>query len=199
MNPRFLVATLALALAAPFALAHPDGIGPKAYCESYSELAVHDYVAASFHDHSVRVDDIELHPGLEAKRIPLYDGGFSTSCGLLGDWHWEFGMGGARLSSQNHASSCPTTADDYLLMEETPHHPYGWWYPVQVYDALISGGVGFVVAADLENTGADPCGDGLLDTFVECVDSCIPMFDPGLDHKYHVFVDGTYGHIVSSW
>lgn len=207
-------------LTAPLVLAHQPMGTPKNYCEYPGwEWREHDYGPAG----TIDVLGPPIDGNLGGDCDPGFSLGPYTPCGAIyldrpldsdpgicpaplnlpfadRDGHSEYASDGAWLLSANGASS--------YCFGESGHHPA---YPqVEVYDFLLGAGVVFVVGADTTDdtiprdavyyaanslpTGGS-CGDGIDDVWIVCVGVCWVPFPPGLDGSYHVYVEGTVGHV----
>ena len=179
MNKTYLLAVAAALLAAPLAFAHPyDPAGhptgmiglPKHWCEDADDVKIHEYGPPAL--------GAIILLGLDGS-IPPCPYGDTTW-----DGHWEWAAGGAILIAGPEAIACYGAYPDYTPGSE-----------IWVYDEILTplgSGVSFEVGVD---TTPAPCGDGLIDLSIQCVDYCAPGFPPGIDGVYYVFVSGTTGHV----
>lgn len=192
----FLLTIGAALLLAPAAFAHVPGASlmgvagtPKDYCEdAWGDTSVHEYGPPA--------DGITLFLDTDGAVGPCPYG--ATVGAPLFDGHFEWAQGGAHLVAGDSAQAAAC----------------GWPYPdhavfptIAVFDLVLSPQaipVAFTVAADTANNlppidpSAPNCGDLEADLSGECLDACIPLFPPGLDQTYLVYVTGFQGHIVST-
>lgn len=180
-RPPGLPALLLLLLAIPGGVGHPGLSGgtlpgfPKAHCEAASDRAVHEYGAGT---------GLLLGTPLDGGAEPCPNGSW--------DLHLEYAFGGAWLLASDAAFTC---------WGLPPDHVPGTLVLVQD-DGLAGRDVAFRIHADRLNNaprlpGDADCGDLEWDDAMECVNSCLPTFPPGLDGSYQVLVEGTTGHVLN--
>lgn len=178
MQPRRLALLAAFALVlTPAALGHVPAGTPKTYCEWVPDAYTHDYGPSPGNATMTGLDDYNLHDCDNVFPPADFDG------------HREFANGGARLHADIAATTC------YGGISEHPSFPI-----IQITDNVHPSNVLALVAIDsVDLTGALPCGDGVMDADVPCIDLCAVGLAPGLDGAYHVFVvNGQYNGVSYS-
>jgi hypothetical protein len=210
MNKTYLTAIATALLMAPIALAHDPPGTPKNYCEPAGEWNTHDYGPPA--------SGVLLHGWVDGK--PTCNGGplcthidpfdpLSSELSFCpeGDGHHEFAFGGAWLlvtSGDGQPDPFNGAGTKYCFGEEAHHPMFG---PFSVSDLVLGAGATFTVASDSIALAGDllglppyppsaDCGDYLADHYTDCLGTCSVVFGPGLDGAYHVFVQGTQGHVI---
>jgi hypothetical protein len=205
-----LLSAALLALLAPQAHSDPGLGAPKTFCENDDDKLHHGYLAATTHQGGPASPEVvQGHTdgsALAQDRQHNYwcqwtDTGF--------DDHEEFALGGAVLAGgiSGRSENCLGVAG---------HHFFLWWPTIHVHDAVLGEGVEFWVLADWAPEGADvafPCGDGIVepctgepgevcnprDDAVNAIGSAVPLFNAGADGSYVVLVEGTSGHVWTTF
>lgn len=212
MLVRNILGIAAVLVAAQFAYAHDSAPGtPDPTCEVGTDWFDHDYGPLAVGVYNFMPADGNLEdcdgdfnptdPFCWAEWLAGEDlNGDTYVCEPLDfDGHVEFAQGGATLPVD---SGDGVTFGTLLCLGMEGHHPaFG---PFTVTDLALGGTVPFMVGVDTVDTSGlgDPCGDGLVDAFSDCVGACTVTFPPGLDGMYYVNVGtpttpGTQGHVSS--
>lgn len=185
-NAPFVLLLAALLAMTPLWTADTAGHGlPRPWCESPADMEIHEYAPVAVGVFAFLPIDASIPP------CPYGD--------TTWDGHYEFVQGGAIL--QAAASVCTTAYPDHAPQTMITVVDEVWAGEFDVAGRKVVLHSPFSVYADTLNNDpipSDPnCGDFQSDYGIQCLDSCVPGFPPGLDGTYQVFVSGVMGHVIN--